>query len=451
MLITPKRRVFYIDTQLPGLKRTVKVSGQQRIYRFFAEQVPPIKAEPRMPPWPEVAGLIHVSTYRSLQELGRWYWGLVKDQLDLDDETRRLARKVAQGATTDLEKVKAVFGWVVKNTRYVALEFGIYGYKPRRCVQTVARGWGDCKDKATVIVSMLKELGVPATLVIVRSQNRGGFRSKVASLAPYDHMIAYVPSLDLYLDGTAEFAGATELPQADMGALAIQVNQGDAKPVRLPEGNPNQNVIERTVVATLAPDGTAKLQLSYQTSGVRAPEWRSRYHAKATLRERVNADLGREFPGFVIEPGPLGVTTSDLENLERPVRVKVRGSADSFARREGSELSMAVTTALRLTPTFASLPRRTQDVRVLGFSTIRDTFVVKLPRGATVTSMPRAASADTKFGSYSVRVNLKPGQVVVTSHVSVKVSRVTPGQYAAWRRFCADADQALSPRLVVTP
>ncbi len=111
-----------------------------------------------MPPWSEVLGHIHVSTYPDVKALGRWYWGLVQDQFNLDQETRDLAQSTPQGLTRT-QKVAAVYNWVIKNARYVALEFGIYGHKPRRCVQTVARGWGDCGDRATVIVSLSERVG----------------------------------------------------------------------------------------------------------------------------------------------------------------------------------------------------------------------------------------------------------------------------------------------------
>ena len=62
---------------------------------------------------------------------------------------------------------------------------------------------------------------------------RGLFEDSPASLAPFDHAIAYVPSLDLYLDGTAEYTGSTELPSMDRGAMALQINEGNAKLVRL--------------------------------------------------------------------------------------------------------------------------------------------------------------------------------------------------------------------------
>ncbi|HEY4105409.1 MAG TPA: DUF3857 domain-containing protein, partial [Polyangiaceae bacterium] len=255
VLITPKTRTFYLDQNVPNLVQSDEVVGNQKIYHFFAEQIPAVAPEPAMPPLQEVLGFVHVSTYKNWKDLGRWYWGLVKDQFDLDDETRKLAKQITQGKTTDVDKVKAVYDWVTKNTRYVALEFGIYGYKPRRCVQTVARGWGDCKDKATVITTLLNELGIPTTMVVLRTQMKGDFRSSVASFAPFDHAIAYVPSMNLYLDGTAELTGINELPRMDIGALGIHVNQGDTELEYVPKPPPEKNFVRREVKVQLAKSG----------------------------------------------------------------------------------------------------------------------------------------------------------------------------------------------------
>ena len=450
VLITPKSRKFYIDEQLPGLERTEKVNDGQHIYRFVAKKVPAIDPEVSMPPWPEVLGFVHVSTYKDFKELGRWYWGLAKDQFDLDDETRKLVREITKDSQSELDKVRAVFAWVVKNTRYVALEFGIYGHKPRRCVQTVARGWGDCKDKATVIVSMLRELGIDSTIVIVRTQMRGDFASSIASLAPYDHAIAYVPKYDLYLDGTAEYTGAEELPRMDLQAQAILVNKGDAETVRLPAPDPKKNVITRTVQASLEATGDARVALSFETRGVDASSWRRRFEAEATRHERLLADLGGEFPGLELDKGPAGIRTGDFANFDQPVTLDIAGRVPGFARREGDQLTVAVTTGVRLTPAFASLSRRKQDVRVLAFSTRDDTYRIKLPAGAKVVSAPPEVNHQSAFGAYSVSVEQKPGEVIVHSRLEVKATRIKPREYNAWKKFCADADQALSHRLIVT-
>jgi tetratricopeptide (TPR) repeat protein len=451
VLITPKERTFYFDQTVPGLATSNAVSGNQRIYSFTAKDVAPLNPEPAMPPWPEVLGSVHVSTYKNWDDLGRWYWGLIRDQFDLDEETRKLAKKITEGKTTELDKVKAVYKWVTDNTRYVALEFGIYGYKPRRCVQTVARGWGDCKDKATVIVTLLKELGIKSTIVVTRTRMRGDFRSNIASFAPFDHAIAYVPSLDLYLDGTAEHTGIYELPKMDVGAVVLRVNDGKAELTRIPYADPEKNFVRRELAVELDAKGTAKLDIDYATGGYNAASWRDAYGAEATRRERMTRDLGGDFPGVAINEGPQGLTTSDLSNAEEPVKIKIRATAPGFARNEGDTLSMPVTSGFRLTPNYASLSQRRQPVELIAFTTVDDTYRVKLPAGAKVVSAPVPVEKTTPFGSYSVKVEQAHGEVVVKSKLSIKVPRILPADYQAWKRFCEEADSALSPRLLVKP
>ncbi len=452
VLLTPSSRKFYFDSvRVPGLKEVTEAKGAQRVYRFFADDVPQISPEPAMPPWPSLLGYLHVSTFEKWSDLGRWYWGLIHEQFDVDDDTRKLAKKIAEGKETPLDKVKAVYDWVVSSTRYVGLEFGIYGYKPHRCVQTVTRGWGDCKDKATVIVTLLKELGIDSTFVIVRSGMRGDFDSKVASLAPFDHAIVYVPSLKLYLDGTAEYTGSSELPAMDAGALAVRLNKGNPEIVRLPIPDPETNARRREVTAVVHKDGAAALDIAYETVGTTASAWRRRFHPESTRRDRLSEDLAGEFPGFAIAPGPTGITTSDLDDLEAPVSMKIRGAATRFGRKEGDNLSLPVTLSMRLTPIYASLSARKLDVNLPPLGTLNDTITVKLPPGFHVVSGPANAKGDTPFGAYSVTFEEQPGKVVVSSHLTVKVVKVTPDRYGAWKQFCEDADAALTPRLVIGP
>jgi tetratricopeptide (TPR) repeat protein/transglutaminase-like putative cysteine protease len=451
VVVTPKTRPLYYDSNVPGLSPTVTDSGNQRVYRFFAELVPGLDPEPAMPPGPEVLGFVHVSTYKSWDDLGRWYWGLVKDQFDLDEDTRKLAHKIADGKKTEREKVEAVYDWVIKNTRYVALEFGIYGYKPHRCVQTVTRGWGDCKDKATVIVTLLKELGIPTTMVVVRTQMKGALKSKVASFAPFDHAIAYVPSLDLYLDGTAEYTGIEELPRMDLGALVMQVNDGKPKLVNIPTPAPDKNFVEREVHARVQKSGESKLTLDYRAAGYTAADLRRQYHAESARRERINHDIGGELPGFVIAPGSQGLTTSNLDDATQPVRIHLEGTAPSFARREGGQLSMAVTNSFRLTPAYASLSQRKQDVSLLSPAELRDSFVVELPPGAKVVSLPESKKLEGPFGWVTINAEKSGDRVSIKSKIGLRVQRVTPAEYPAWKAFCEEADRALSARLVVEP
>ncbi|HXU05263.1 MAG TPA: DUF3857 domain-containing protein, partial [Polyangia bacterium] len=217
-LIAPVSRPIYSNVpRLPRLERQITVEGNDRVYRFAAKDIGKIDAEPAMPGIGETSPYLHVSTYASWADVGAWYWRLVEESLAADDEVRRTARGLVKRGMSDAERARAVYDFVVSSTRYVGLEFGIHGYKPYKVTQVLARRFGDCKDKAALTIALLREVGVPAELVLVRTRRGGHLDAEPASLAVFDHAIVYIPKLDRYLDGTAEFSGLSELPSQDQG------------------------------------------------------------------------------------------------------------------------------------------------------------------------------------------------------------------------------------------
>jgi cellulose synthase operon protein C len=453
VLLTPKSRAFYFnEPHVPGLKQTVEERGDQRIYRFVATDVAAVEQEPLQPPWTEVLGHVHVSTFQSWEEMGRWYWGLIKDQLVPDDEVRRRAEALTQGLKDDRARVRAIYDYVVQKTRYVALEFGIHGFKPYRCAQIFARGFGDCKDKATLIVTMLNALGIKATPVVVRTGNKGDLEphadlasQKPASLAPFDHMIAYVPSLDLYLDGTAEYTGSTELPSMDRSAMALQVNEGNAKLVRLPDPPAGESVSVHKVDATLAVDGSAQLDWRADVSGVEASEWRVRFHADATRKGRVQQMIASILPGSEVT----SVDTDDLEDVEQNVSLRLHGRAPQFARSEGDALMVPMGRNEHMVRDYASLSSRTLDLRLYAQWTQVDDWTVRLPPGAKVRGATPASNGSSPFGAYEVAVESSAGTLHVKTTVTLARTRIPASDYPAFRAWCEQVDRALGQRATV--
>ncbi|MDB4995182.1 MAG: Cell division protein FtsK, partial [Myxococcaceae bacterium] len=447
VLITPKSRTFYFNKPLiPGLKATTEETKDTKVYKFVALDVPPLLPEQMQPAYGELLGHVHVSTYKDWDAMGRWYWGLVKDQFIADEEVRRRVADVTKGLKTDKEKVRAVYDYVVQKTRYVALEFGIHGFKPYRCAQIFARGFGDCKDKATLIVTMLKEAGIPATIVIVRTGTKGDFETDVASLAPFDHAIAYVPSLDLYLDGTAEYTGSMELPAMDRGSLAIQINEGKPKLVHLPDPPASESVMARKVEATILPDGSAQIDWRAEVSGVSASSWRQRYHAEASRKPRVQEDLASEFAGLDLQ----SLEAGNFEDIESKVTLHVKGKAPQLARREGDRISVPTGPSDHMVRDYAALSRRLLDIRLRANTTTESDWTIHLPPGSRVLTAPVKGEGKSPFGTYRVDVETEPTKARVKTQVTMTKTRITAAEYPAFRAWCEEVDRALGQRLVLS-
>ncbi|HRI65310.1 MAG TPA: DUF3857 domain-containing protein [Polyangium sp.] len=449
ILVTPKDKTFYIRTnRIDNITRDEKIEGDKRIYRFTANDVPPLTPEPNMPPWPEVLGYVHVSTFDNWNSVGAWYWGLAREQFDVDDQVRQKARELTKNAKDDAAKVRAIYRFATE-TRYVALEFGIEGIRPRRAAQTLARGWGDCKDKATLIVTMLREVGIPSTIVLLRTRMRGDIAPEPASLAPFDHAIAYVPSLDLYLDGTAEHTGSTELPVMDRGAIGLLVNEGKPKYVKLPDPPPEQSVAKRHVDVTLAADGSAQVATDLQVTGAYAPDWRRRFLAEGTQRERATHYLSGDFGPIELAPGKTGVEAINLQDVEKPVQLRLKGKATNFARREDDTLNVPANIPPRLVADLAPSSKRTLDVVIGALTTSEEEWVLKVPAGAKLLKVPTPQKIDSPFGHFELFVEQAAGKVTVRTSLSFKKPRVSPSEYAQFRAFCEAVDRGFNQRVVV--
>ena len=244
--------------------------------------------------------------------------------------------------------VRAVYDFVVTNTRYVALEFGIHGYKPYRVDRVLARRFGDCKDKASLIHAMLKVAGVDSRLVLLRMRNLGSLSGTPASLAAFNHAIVYVPGQDLWLDGTAEFHGAQELPGADRLANVLVVEpKGESRFLTIPEAGAEDSLTELTVEAQLSLDGSAKLD--------RRPEGQrpDRARVPPRLPHRAHADLDLRARLGPVLPRPHGARG---EGQRHHAAWATRSPSPSACRRRASPSPCPGTAACASSPSAPGAP-----------------------------------------------------------------------------------------------
>jgi transglutaminase-like putative cysteine protease len=487
VLIVPAARPIHASAPagVAHAERTLPTGEVE--HRFSARGVPRLDPEPHTPGWSELARFVHVSTYASWDEVARFYWGLVKDQVKPGPEVRAEAERIARAvleeraalsprparaqapagalpaapgapvvvppggwdADTRRALVRAVYGFVVSQTRYVGLEFGIHGYKPYRVEQILGRRFGDCKDKASLMHALLEALGIDSRLVLLRMRRLGRLPDAPASLAVFNHAILYVPDLDLWLDGTAAYSGSGELPGEDRGATVLVVNPG--APPRfgaIPEAPPDQNRAETHLTVALAPDGGAALQGELLVAGEEAPTYRRSYQAEDERRALLEASFAEVYPGIRAE----AVTVSDPTRIEEPVSLRVRLTAPRFAQPDQGGLRFTPFGGARgYVDAYAPLSARRLDLD-LGSPTRRVfRYEVRLPEGWRVASLPEAAREDGPFGRYELRYREEGGVLVAEGEVALRRGRIAAKDYPAFRALLAGIDRALARKVRIVP
>ncbi len=439
LISSGSRKFFFNQPELPGLRYSETMRDAQRIHRFQASGVPAIHAESGMPGMTEISPYIHVSTYRDWQQVGRWYWGLIRDQLYADEALERRVAELLKGATEPEERVRRIHDWVVRNTRYVGLEFGIHGYLPYRVPLVIQRGFGDCKDKASVMVTMLREAGIEARMVLVRTRANGAIADRPASLAAFDHVIVYVPSLDLYLDGTAEHSGSAELPVEDQGVMVLLVGPEGAELRRTPVFDAVRNRRQLDLRVRLSADGEAQLQAREQIRGAAAAEYRDTYQAPGTREERFERSLASIYPGAEL----ISLSFDSLEELDRPVELRYRARVPQMARRDGDELRLAPSVLNDLLRNLARSPSRRYPLDLGAPRSYLEERRVALPAGMRATDLPAGGEAVSEFGRLKLTLESGEREVRTSTLFEINRERVSAEQYPAFRRWVEEADMLL--------
>jgi hypothetical protein len=465
-LLSPPGRAFSIARPvLNGLTETTADEGGEHITRFAARDVPRIEVEPAMPGIGEISPYLHISTYGSWDEVGKWYWRLIEEQLVPDDSIRRAAGAALQAAEaalrtgggggprrglTDLEKVRALHSLVLGGTRYVGLEFGIHGFKPYKVSQVLARKFGDCKDKAALLTALLTQAGVDAEMVLLRTRRGGAIAPAPASLAVFDHAIVYVPSLGLYLDGTAEFSGLKELPSQDQGVMVLRVGAHGARLVETPILPSADNRAIRSWIVRLKADGDADVEEHLSIEGQAAQEWRSHYQTPGERLERYAKVWTGRNPGARLE----SVEMPDIEDRNHRVTVNARATVPRLAEQTSAG-ALSLMLGARdgdLVLTYARLSRRKSDLVLAYPWQHHEVITYHLPVGDQATSLPRSRRIETKFGRFDLSVlATRSGTVVAESRLDVARDRIAPADYPGFRSFLADVDAAMAERIVVEP
>ena len=265
------------------------LDGGRRETRWTLRDVEPRRNEHLEPPSAELEPRVQASTYASWESFGEWWWNLISEEIDTSEEMRIKVAELTESASTPLERLRAIYDFVVTDVRYNAWEFGVHGYQPYSAPVIFSRRFGDCKDKAILMKTMLAEVGIEAWPVIIQAEGRRHEEDlSLAMVGHFNHCIAYVPAQEgipeMFLDGTARYHPLEVLPDSDRGAKVVVVRDDgvDVRRVPFPEAAENR-LVDETIV-DMTGEGPARVEVVQRPSGRWDPLLRRTYGGDETAR-----------------------------------------------------------------------------------------------------------------------------------------------------------------------
>ncbi len=156
-----------------NLRVAKKINGKYAFYVWEKPNITPLKKEPLMPSFSDVAEKLIVSSLHDWRVKSRWFFNVSEPSLRPDGNLRKLVRKLIKGTKNREKMIFILTHWVAQNIRYLGLWLGPEeGYTPNPAPFTLWARAGVCKDKAALLTSMLRVAGFPAFQVMTEAGSR---------------------------------------------------------------------------------------------------------------------------------------------------------------------------------------------------------------------------------------------------------------------------------------
>ncbi len=249
---------------LPGVQPVRTESSGRVTLRFDIGPLDPIDSrEPDLPPDVVRVPMIDFSTGASWQQLAASY-GTIVDNLAGSAEVKAVVDPLVARKKTVAEKETAIIDYLDREVRYTGIEFAEAAIVPHDPAETLAKKYGDCKDKATLLVTMLRAAGIPAYVALLNAGSRLDVPADLPGMGLFDHAIVYVPGKpdlqpDIWIDATDRYAGLGQLPMPDQGRMALVTRAETTSLIRIPESGSADNGLTESREFMLADNGPANV------------------------------------------------------------------------------------------------------------------------------------------------------------------------------------------------
>jgi transglutaminase-like putative cysteine protease len=295
------------------------------------------------------------STGDSWQKLAEAYAKIVDAQANSADMSA-LAQKIVSGKSGREEKIEGLFEYINARVRYTGIEFGEAAIIPQPPEETLKRGYGDCKDKAVLLVALLRAADIPADVALLNAGEREDVTADLPGIGMFDHAIVYVPgSPAMWIDATDDYARAGQLPSADQGRLALVATAGTASLVTTTISSSKDNTLIEEREFFLADYGPAKIIEKTLPYGTFESQYRRSY---TNIQDKqVRDDLGSYFKAQYLGDKLDRLDRSDPRDFTSPFELTLESN---LAKRGQTDLTTAVA-AIRLEGLFSLLPSELQN------------------------------------------------------------------------------------------
>ncbi|HAK95914.1 MAG TPA: transglutaminase [Planctomycetes bacterium] len=419
-----------------------RIEGDMRVVTVTMRDTKPLPSEPGMVAWSDVAPKLLLTTARDWRAKSLWFHSVQEEArcFEVTPELKKVADEVTAGLARDEDKVAALNHWAAENIRYIGLHMGEgEGYTLHPASMTLRDRGGVCKDKAGILVALLRAAGLES----YPAMTMAGERIERLAADQFNHCVTVWRKPDTttvlldptWIPGVREMWSSREQQQEVLMGLPEGADLLTT-PISPPENHP----LRVTIDSTLHSDGALEGRMQVASDGQADSAIRRMYRGK--MRNEWPAVDRQWLAALDARAEVAGVERIDPDDLDRPFTIALSFRIPGYARRLDDGALLLVPLGPRH-PVGAAV--HADELRFsTGPGTRRFTAAIgctrlvvlaermELPAGFAVEGLPAAVKLEGN-GALDAKWSVDGGALVIEETLAMRSRRVEPAEWPELR------------------
>jgi transglutaminase-like putative cysteine protease len=402
----------------------------------------------------QIAGYEVENEYRPVLEntdqLYKWAYSKIKEVHNQSPEALTvLSDSIVKGLSTERDKVNQIFKWVQNNIKYVAIEDGDNGFIPRDPLKVLNRRYGDCKDKTSIMVTMLESQGIDASFAWIGTRSLPYKYTDIPSLLVDNHMIAvwWEGDVPRFLDGTTQYHALDDVPAWIQGKQCmVERGKTDYQIVTVPIDEPHVNTLIDSISVQLKGDVVSGTIKSIYTG-----------ERKADLLRRLNRVRPEKIKNFLTDSRQWSsnkflvdsASVSDLSEVDKPLQADYSFHlSDYITTKEKTKYIN-----LNFDRVFSRLKIKKDRVIPIEAEMKSEQKLVtslSIPEGYSVNTLPTDVGYSHPKFSFSSHYKTEDGKVILESDYQINFHLLEGDEIAEFRKMISKMKRASMQSIVLS-
>lgn len=426
---------------------SISKKGKYNLYRWLAKDLEKIElskgADGVLHSAPHL--IIHVDSYKhngvthqvlgEVKDLHAWYQNFLDGIKDDSEEMQTMVSNILEGKSTELEKVEAIYDWVQKNVKYIAIEDGLGGFRPRSSNTVFTRRYGDCKDMSNLIHNMLDIANIPSNLAWIGT-----------TAIPYSHQEVPTPMADNHMictytnNGRYYFLDATDphnrlgVPTTHIQGQEALINKGinDFELVDVPVVPFEENRVADSTFLSFENGkltGTGRVKYSgYSRTPV------------ANNLENLDRDDKKTFLNLLLKKGNNkfmldSVTTHHIEDKNSDLVIDYDFSIQDYVISTSDEIFINPHLKRELSNDLIDISTTQQDVHYSYKRMISNVYSIDLPKDYSVSFLPENTKFEDEEFGFEMKYIKFDDRVDVHQEIRINTLLVKTNKFESWNKM----------------